>query len=75
MLKNKGSSGEGDKKNKFSKKQSKQDKDELTYSQTPLHVLDQVRQPSSAKLEKHAVSAADILNVSLSNLDKSSNLH
>jgi len=75
MLKNKGSSGEGDKKNKFSKKQSKQDKDELTYSQTPLHVLDQVRQPSSAKLEKHAVSAADILNDSLSNLDKSSNHH
>ena len=45
----------------------------VVYTQTPLHALDDVPEPStSSSINRHAVSAADILSQSLNNLDKSS---
>ena len=50
--------------------------DDLIYQQTPLHAIDQAREPKGATgFGRHAVSAADILSQSLNNLDSSSNHH
>ena len=78
MAKNKGGSSEGDNKLHKPKLTTKKDKqrEHLTYQQTPLHAIDHAPEPKSgSKIDRHAVSAADILNQSLNNLDSSSHHH
>lgn len=57
-------------------RQERYNNDDLIYQQTPLHAIDQAREPKGATgFGRHAVSAADILSQSLNNLDSSSNHH